>query len=225
MKRVSVIIPAAGAARRFGAGRSKIFEPIEGEAMFVRSIRLFAGRADVCQVLLVVSNEDRPAIEAEYGPALRDMNVERVAGGTDRTGSVRNALSVVTDDADLICVHDAARPCVSPERIDAVFAAANEHGAAILAWPIHGTIKRASGQVIVETVDRNELWQAQTPQVFRRDWLIEAYAADASATDEAALVERTGRPVRLIEGDPRNIKITTPADLALARAAIRSFDS
>ncbi|MHC4984972.1 MAG: 2-C-methyl-D-erythritol 4-phosphate cytidylyltransferase [Planctomycetota bacterium] len=225
MKRVSVIIPAAGAAQRFGAGRNKIFEPIEGDALFVRSIRLFAGRPDVCQILLVVANEDRATIEAEHGSVLSELNVQLVAGGVDRTGSVRNGLSAVTDDADLICVHDAARPCVRPEQIDAVFAAAAEHGAAILAWPIHGTIKRASDHVIVETVDRNELWQAQTPQVFRRDWLIDAYADGASATDEAALVERTGRPVRLVEGDPRNIKITTPADLDLARAAIRSFDS
>ena len=225
MKRVSVIIPAAGTAQRFGAGRNKIFEPIEGEALFVRSIRLFAERPDVCQVLLVVADEDRPTIEAEHGHVLSEMDVELISGGTDRTGSVRNALSAVTDDANLICVHDAARPCVSSERIDAVFAAADEHGAAILAWPIHGTIKRASDRVIVETVDRDELWQAQTPQVFRRDWLIDAYAAGTSATDEAALVERTGRAVRLVEGDPRNIKITTPADLELARTVIQSINS
>ena len=225
MKRVSVIIPAAGTAQRFGAGRNKIFEPIEGEALFLRSIRLFAGRPDVCQIVLVVADEDRPAVEAEYGAALGEMDVALAAGGTDRTGSVRNGLSAVADDADLICVHDAARPCVRPERIDAVFAAADEHGAAILAWPIHGTIKRATDHVIVETVDRDELWQAQTPQVFRRDWLIDALASGASATDEAALVEQSGRPVRLVEGDPRNIKITTPADLELARAVVRSFDS
>ena len=224
MPDVSVIIPAAGSARRFGQGRNKIFALLAGEPVFLRTLRLFSRRADVCQVLLVVSDDDHNEIASNYGSALVAENVQLVVGGSDRTSSVRNGLEAVADSAELICIHDAVRPCVSPSHIDAVFAAAREHGAAILAWPIHGTIKRAAEQIVTETVDRADLWQAQTPQVFRKDWLIDAYATDHSATDDAALIERQGHSVRLVTGDPRNIKITTPVDLALAHAVLNTLD-
>ena len=223
MSSVSVILPAAGAGTRFGADRNKIFELIGDQPVFAHSIRLFSRREDVGQILLAVSRVDRQMINDEYGELLRQENVTLVDGGEDRTGSVRNALRQVSPDAQWVCIHDAVRPCLSASSIDEVFAAAAESGAAILAWPIHGTIKRATGEQIVETVDRADLWQAQTPQVFRRDWLEEAYATGESATDDAAMLERAGRPVRLVAGDPRNVKITTPADLAMAAAAMKTL--
>lgn len=221
MASVSVILPAAGASTRFGGLTSKIVQPLGGEPVFVRSIRLFSRRDDVTQVLLVVADDQRDDLLSRYGDLLAAENVTLVSGGGDRSASVRNALAVVDSAVKWVCVHDAVRPCISQERIDAVFNAAAECGAAILAWPIHGTIKRAGeDDTIAETIDRTALWQAQTPQVFRKDWLTAAYDSGRSATDDAALIEQMGHRVRLVPGDPRNIKITTPADLALAEAVV-----
>ena len=223
MATVSVILPAAGSSTRFGGQTSKIVQPLGGEPVFVRTIRLFSRRRDVAQILLVVANDQREDLLGQYGDLLAAENVTVVTGGADRSASVRNALAAVDPAAELVCVHDAVRPCISQERIDAVFAAADS-GAAILAWPIHGTIKRAAeNDTIAETIDRTALWQAQTPQVFRTDWLRAAYDSGSSATDDAALIEQQGHTVRLVPGDPRNIKITTPADMALAEAVINTL--
>ena len=220
MASVSVILPAAGASTRFGAATSKILQPLKGEPVFMRTIHLFSRRPDVCQILLVVSEAQRDDLADHYQRILAAEKVDLVLGGADRTASVRHALAAVTDQAELVCVHDAVRPCVAQGQIDAVFNAAQAHGAAILAWPIHGTVKQAAHDVIERTVDRAGLWQAQTPQVFRKDWLVDAYAANNSATDDAAMLEAIGRTVHVVAGDPRNIKITTPVDLAMAEAVI-----
>jgi 2-C-methyl-D-erythritol 4-phosphate cytidylyltransferase len=220
MDSVSVIIPAAGSGTRFGALRNKIFEPLAGRAIFLRTLERFARRPDVVQVQLVVSAADHRDIEHRYGAELVELGAQLTIGGGHRGESVANALARVCDEATLVCVHDAVRPCASDERIDAVFAAAARSGAAMLAWPVHATLKRVGpGGVITETVSREGLWEAQTPQVFARELLVRAYAVGAeAATDDAQLVEAIGHSVLAIEGDPRNIKITTPADLALAEA-------
>lgn len=220
MAKVCVILPAAGAGTRFGA-RMKILEPLAGEPVFLRSIRLFAGRGDVRQVLLVLSEDGRAEVEQRFAGELAELGVELVTGGATRTESVRNALARVADDTELVCIHDAVRPCTPAERIDAVFAEAGRTGAALLAVPVRATLKREGAERLVEaTVDRQGLWAAQTPQVFAAGLLREAYAAGAAATDDAALVEALGRPVRLVPGCPGNVKITTPADLELAAAVL-----
>ncbi|OPX25136.1 MAG: 2-C-methyl-D-erythritol 4-phosphate cytidylyltransferase [Planctomycetales bacterium 4484_123] len=223
--KVSVIIPAAGASRRFGGKTKKIFERLGGRAVFIRSLELFVNRPDVCQVQLVVAAEDMETMQGRFGANLGFMGVKLVTGGAERTDSVRCALEHVAEEAEYICVHDAVRPCVSPLWIDAVFAAAARTGAAILAYPVHGTLKRADGERrIVETVDRRGLWEAQTPQVFRKELLLRAYAQHrGEATDDAALVEALGEPVAIVRGDPRNVKITTRSDLALAAAVVDSL--
>jgi len=223
MPKVSVIIPAAGSGKRFGAAANKIFQPLGGRAIFLRSIDLFAGRDDVCQILLVVSPDDAAELSERFGEELTALGAELVEGGSRRSDSVRNALARLDDGAALVCVHDAVRPCVTGERIDAVFHAASRNAAAILACPLHGTIKKVdpSGRIIT-TVDREGLWEAQTPQVFDKDLLIEAYALGGEATDDAEMVQRTGREVTVVPSDPNNIKITAQADLVLAEAVIRS---
>lgn len=231
MADVAVILPAAGAGRRFGGERNKIFETIQGREIFLRTLDRFAHRTDVCQILLVVSAEDADTIGRDYGQDLAalaaaggpsgHLGAEVVEGGATRTESVRQALEQVRSDADLIAVHDAVRPCVAAAWIDAVFAAAEASRAALLACPLHGTIKRqrADDPRLVDcTVDRAGLWEAQTPQVFAADLLARAYAAGADAPDDAELVQQLPHPVTLVPGDPRNVKITTPADLAFARA-------
>lgn len=223
--KVSVIIPAAGASRRFGGKGKKVFEQLNGRPILIRSIELFVNRDDVCQVQLVVAEEDLETIETRYGGSIGFMGVKLTVGGQERTDSVRSALANVSDEADYVCVHDAVRPCVSPLWIDAVFAAAEKVGSAILAYPVHGTLKTVDEHDrITKTVDRQALWEAQTPQVFRKDALVRAYeAAGAPATDDAALVEALGEPVVVVRSDPRNIKITTRSDLALAAAVVDSL--
>jgi len=223
MTTVSVILPAAGAATRFGAEENKIFQPLAGRAVFLRTLDAFASRDDVRDVQLVISPADAAEMRRRHGSALDAMNVRLTLGGQTRSESVRNALARVSDAAELVCIHDAVRPCIATAWIDAVFAAAAECGAAILAYPVHGTLKKVGpGDVIDRTVSRAGLWEAQTPQVFRREWLRQAYEQAGSATDDAALVEALGHKVRVVMGDPRNIKITTPADLRLAAAVIDS---
>ncbi|MFP4053080.1 MAG: 2-C-methyl-D-erythritol 4-phosphate cytidylyltransferase [Phycisphaerae bacterium] len=222
MSKVSVIIPAAGSGTRFGADENKILLPLGGRPMFLRTLEAFAARADVVQMLLVVAPGDRAAVAERFGETLDAMSVTVVEGGPTRAHSVKNALAAVTAEADLVAVHDAARPCVSQGRIDAVFARAARTGAAILACPVHGTLKRvADGETIEQTVCRESLWQAHTPQVFEAALLRQAYAQPLeNVTDDAMLVERLGRTVSVVPDDPRNLKVTTPADLQLAAAVI-----
>ena len=223
--KVSVIIPAAGASRRYGGRRKKIFERLKDRPVFVRSLELFVNRKDVCQVQLVVAAEDMETMKTRYAANIGFMGVKVVAGGATRTESVRNALATVVGEADFICVHDAVRPCVSVLWIDEVFAAAEKTGAAILARPVHGTLKRVGeGRTIRQTVEREGLWEAQTPQVFRKELLQRAYKqAAGSASDDAALVEALGQAVTVVPGDQRNVKITTRRDLSLAAAVVDSL--
>ncbi|HUS90618.1 MAG TPA: 2-C-methyl-D-erythritol 4-phosphate cytidylyltransferase [Phycisphaerae bacterium] len=226
MAKVSVIVPAGGAGTRFGGKQNKIFERIGGgQPVFIRTLEAFTSREDVCQVQLVVAEADLAETRTRFGGNLGFMGVQLVTGGPTRTDSVRNALAHVADEAELVCVHDAVRPCIAQPWIDAVFAEAARSGAAILACPVHGTLKRVSGGKVIDgTVDRAELWEAQTPQVFRKDLLQKAYAAaGGSATDDAALVEAIGQAVHVVMGDPRNVKITTPADLTFAAAVIKTL--
>ena len=224
MPKVSVIVVGAGAGRRFGGTESKIFQRIGGAPVFIRALEAFASRKDVCQLLLVISAADMEQVKERFGANLGFMGVTLVEGGATRTASVRNALAHVSPQADLVAVHDAVRPCLAQEWIDAVFAQADKTAAALLAYPVHGTLKTASPEGLVErTLPRAAVWEAQTPQVFRKDLLLRAYAEGTEATDDAALVESIGQPVSIVIGDPRNIKITTPRDLAVAAAVIATL--
>src|SRR5262245_54225155 len=181
----------------------------------------FANRKDVVQSLLVIAPEDREYFAEKFGGNAALLGIEVVEGGAERYDSVTRALERVNPDADFVAIHDAARPCIATEWIDAVFAAAIQSGAAILARPVTSTLKRAAGeQTMQETVSRERLWEAQTPQVFRRQLLIDAYGRRGGqpATDDAQLVERLGHTVSLVPGSPMNLKITTKEDLRIAGA-------
>jgi 2-C-methyl-D-erythritol 4-phosphate cytidylyltransferase len=228
MAMVSVIIPAAGSGSRFGAGYNKIFAPLCGEAMIARTLRAFLGRSDVGEIILPCSPDDRGTLGEALADPLASGRVTLVTGGACRSESVRNGLARVSARADLVAVHDAARPCVSQATIDATFAAADAHGAALPAVAIHGTIKRARADGRVSaTLPREQfadLFEAQTPQVARRDILTAAYATGLDATDDVALIEAIGQPVHIVPGDLRNIKVTTPDDLALAEALLATLE-
>jgi 2-C-methyl-D-erythritol 4-phosphate cytidylyltransferase len=138
---------------------------------------------------------------------------------------VQKALEKVKSDVDFVAIHDAARPCIANEWISQIFAAAEKSGAAIPAIPVGGTLKRVANQSIVETVSREGLWEAQTPQVFRRELLLKAYAQRGGfvATDDAQLVERIGQKITIVPGSPINLKITSREDLRLAEHAIKAM--
>ncbi len=229
MIRVAVIIPAAGSSTRFGGEVKKPFVVLDGKPVWHRALDLFARRPDVAKVYLVLSADALAEFRTRYGVMLGFTYeyVELVAGGAERFESVANALALVPEGIDLIAVHDAVR-CLTPATvIDAVFATAAAHGGAVAAVPVADTLKRVEAEStrVVETVPRGDLWQAQTPQVFRRDWLLDAYARRAEfagpITDDAQLMEAAGYPVVVVPGSPANFKITTPADFALAEALLR----
>jgi 2-C-methyl-D-erythritol 4-phosphate cytidylyltransferase len=227
MSRFAVILPAAGQSSRFRDREKKPFVNLDGRAVWLRCAELFITRDDVCQCLIVVAPEDQETFRRRYQANLAFMNVQIADGGKERFDSVANALSLIKPEADFVAIHDAARPCVTAELIDGVFAAAAKTGAAMLAVPVTDTLKRADDQGRVkETVSRQGLWLAQTPQVFRRDWLIEAYAkrsqVSGDITDDAQLIEAIGHPVYLLQGSTGNIKITTKEDLSLAEAILKS---
>ncbi len=191
--------------------------------MWLRSAEPFVSRDDVIQTIVAVSPDDYDWFREKYRPNLAFMNVDVIQGGAERYDTVQQALARVRPEAEFVAVHDAARPLIVKEWIDAVFAAAEKSGAAIPAVRVAATLKRVDGRhEITETVPRDGLWQAQTPQVFRRDLLMEAFAkrGDFPATDEAQLVERIGHAVTVVEGSPMNFKITTHDDFRMADAVI-----
>ncbi len=225
MSTVAVILPAAGASRRFhDKNYKKPFAPLAGKAVWLHSAEKFLSRKEVKQLIVVVSDVDREEFDRKFGANLAILDVEVCRGGAERADSIQNALARVGDDIDLIAVHDAARPCLAEKWLDAVFEAAARDGAAILAEPVSATLKRVDDNKQIEaTVDRKNLWAAQTPQVFRRELLTRAYAArdGMPVTDDATLLEQLGESVTVVPGSPLNIKITTRDDFRLAEQILK----
>ena len=228
MPKFAVVLPAAGRSSRFGKGEKKPFATLDGRAVWLRSAELFINRKVVCQCVVVIAPEDRELFDIRYAANLAFMDVRVAPGGKERFESVANALALLKPEADFVAIHDAVRPCLTAEQIDAAFATAAKDGAAILAVPVSDTVKRVgAGKKIEETLSRQGLWLAQTPQVFRRDWLVEVYEnrkrLGANFTDDAQLMEAAGYAVHVVEGASTNIKITTKQDLSLADAILKSL--
>ncbi len=226
MSKVAVILPAAGRSRRFvDKHYKKPFVPLAGRAVWLYSAERFLNRPDVVQVILVISPEDREDFNFKFASNIAILGIEVIHGGAERADSVAAALARVKPTADLVCIHDAARPCLTDAWIDEIFHAAEQSGAAIFAVPVTGTLKRVAGGKIEATVPRDGLWEAQTPQVFRRQLLLDAYARrdGLAATDDAQLVERLPYPVAIVPGSPLNLKITTKEDLRLAEQALKAL--
>jgi 2-C-methyl-D-erythritol 4-phosphate cytidylyltransferase len=226
MPKYAVILPAAGQSLRFGGKEKKPFATIDGRAVWLRSAELFVTRDEVIQTLLVLSPQDIETFRINFMANIAFMNIKLVEGGAERTDSIANALNQVSPDAEFIAVHDAVRCCTTAELIDSVFAAAVVHGAAIPALPVTDTLKNVAGFKVQSTAPRANLWKAQTPQVFRKEILVEAYArrdqVTPPITDDSQLVESLGLPIHVVEGDATNIKITTRRDLTLADAIYKS---
>jgi len=226
-KNVAVIICAAGASSRFGGKRKKPFVDVAGRAAFLRSVEIFANRDDVKQLLLAISSEDEEIVNVKWGANLKFFNVKIFLGGAERFDTVLRGLELVRNDIDLIAVHDAVRCCVTDKWIDDCFTAAAKTGAAMLACPVVATLKEVKDNVIIRTVDRNGLYEAQTPQVFERTLLKKAYSNPenldkSKISDDSQLVETLGHKVAIVETDSSNIKITRPNDVAIAEAILKS---
>lgn len=218
--RVAALVVAGGSGLRMGGGggRRKQYADLLGEPVLARAVRPFSEHAAVRETVVVL-----PADDAARPPEwLLALGVRVTAGGAERSDSVRNGLAQLASDTDIVLVHDGARPFVRPELIDRMIAAARR-GPAIPAVRATDTLKRVDADgFVAATVDRSEIWQAQTPQAFPFGVLVEAHrravAEGWPSTDDSALCERLGHRVRVVEGDPDNLKITRPTDLLLARA-------
>lgn len=221
---VAVILAAAGRSTRFGESRrKKPFLELAGRAVWLRALDAFVTRDDVQQILMSVSPEDIEWFKEHFRANLAFTDIDIIPGGAERADSVQNALVAVRPEIEFVAVHDAARPLLAKKDVDRIFAAAREHGAAVPACRVVSTLKRVADSTITETVSRADLWQAQTPQTFRRSLLAEAYAQRGSfqATDEAQLVERLGHPVHIVECSAMNLKITTKEDFQIAEALLK----
>ena len=216
----------SGRARDEPAALPKAFVPLAGRCLLLRSLQALAASEEVDLLVPVVARAAMPLL-AELESELREIPKLRpaVAGGAERQDSVRCGLEALSAEVTHVAVHDAARPLVRPRDVSRVVRAARARGAALLAVPVKDTIKRVQTGVVVATPPRSECYAAQTPQVFRIDWLREALArADADGvrgTDDAALVERLGLTVKVVEGDPANLKITSAEDFIVAEAWLR----
>jgi 2-C-methyl-D-erythritol 4-phosphate cytidylyltransferase len=246
--RVSVIIPAAGSSRRYGM--DKLGQDLGGRALLLRTVELFTKRDEVRSIIVAGPPDDLDAFRDRFGAQLGFHGVQIVAGGrVERWETVKNALAAVPADATHVAVHDAARPGASDELIGRVFEAAKVHPAVIPGLAVADTLKRvgeeavraeeedavadlilgesaeaatSKGRVVQSTVDRTNLVAVQTPQVFEIGLLRRAYAQPdlSGATDDAALIERLGEKVVVVDGEFRNLKITVPADLSLMRTML-----
>jgi len=216
MKDISVIIVAAGESKRMGIGIRKPFLMLKGKPVLRHSIDVFKNIAAVREIVIAVNPRDTQITE-NIIKGFKD--IKTVAGGARRVDSVFNALMATDNQSRIILVHDAARPFVSRRDVLRLINQVRQSGAAILAVPVKDTIKKGkiqdTGFRILETITpRESLWAAQTPQGFRRDWLIRAYQdTGVNVTDDASLVEMMGWPVRIVRGSEANIKITTRADI------------
>ena len=217
LKTCGAVIVAAGSASRMG-GIDKVMADLGGEPMILRTVRAFQN-CDAIASIVIVTRED--LIQPIAG-LCRDMKkvVAVVAGGGSRQESVHLGLNALPKGTKLAAVHDGARPLISWQVIDRVVRAANTYGAAAPAIPVKDTIKVVSGGLVKETPDRATLQAVQTPQVFAFDLLRgalkKAETDGASVTDDCSAVERTGMKIKIVEGDERNLKVTTPMDLKIA---------
>ena len=218
LKKCGAVIVAAGSASRMG-GKDKIMEPLGGEPLIVKTVKAFQ-RCDAIAEIVIVTRED---LLVPIMGLVRSMSKVKavVVGGKDRAESVSLGLNALSEHMKLAAVHDGARPLVSWQVIDRVVRAAHAYGAAAPGIPVKDTVKVVAGGVVKSTPDRKTLQAIQTPQVFDFDLLRAALKKakdeEAEITDDCSAVERMGMSIKIVEGDERNMKVTTPMDLEIVR--------
>jgi 2-C-methyl-D-erythritol 4-phosphate cytidylyltransferase/2-C-methyl-D-erythritol 2,4-cyclodiphosphate synthase len=223
--RVSAIIVAAGSGTRLGHREPKAFVELGSHPLLYYSLRTIRDLTQVAEVIITLPPGKERAARLEVERARVLIPVKLTPGGAERRDSVRIALSMASAESGLVLVHDAARPFASAQLFAACIEAASRTGGAIAAVPVTDTLKETAQSVVTATRSREGLFQAQTPQAFRRELLVAGHAAASPAsraTDDAFLVEQLGARIEIVTGSALNFKITTPEDLRLARALIAS---
>jgi 2-C-methyl-D-erythritol 4-phosphate cytidylyltransferase/2-C-methyl-D-erythritol 2,4-cyclodiphosphate synthase len=223
--KVCAIIPGAGPGERLGQSQPKAWVLLAGQPLICHSLAAFRRSPRINEIILVVHPHDTDRARELIASGPSDKTEKAVSGGATRQESVWLGLQESSQDADIVVVHDAARPFVSQQLIEQCIQQALAHGACTAAVPCSDTVKRADGNTVAQTLDRRRLWLVQTPQAFRRDLIIQGHEnarrhGISDATDDAQLVERLDKPVRIVRGCAENMKITEPADMALVEALL-----
>lgn len=225
------LVPAAGRGLRMGGSVPKQFLALGGQPLIFHSLRVLQASSVITEIILAVPQNEMDYCLKEIVAKQHFTKVTKVVpGGHERQDSVRHALEAVRDDVDVVLVHDAVRPFLTGHMVEEVVKAARAKGAAIIALPMKDTVKQVRADHVIErTVDRQSLWLAQTPQAFRRDWLLaahrKAHAEGIHATDDAYLIEWAGHPVVVVEGSGENIKLTRPEDMVIGEAILAARQS
>ena len=223
---VAAVVPSAGYGTRMGSRPPKQFLQLGDVPLLVHVLRVIESNRMISEIVLVVPQDAVTSCREELLPPFAFSKISSVvAGGTRRQDSVWNGLQAVDERTKIVVVHDAVRPFVTGRMVEEVVDGARIHGAAIVAIPLHDTVKRVAADGMIEmTLDRQQLWSAQTPQAFDVELLRQAHrssqTAGVEATDDAFLVERIGHRVSIVNGSPDNIKVTRPADLVMGEAIL-----
>ena len=219
MNKVSAIILAAGSGSRFG--EKKQFKELNGKPIWFYSLNTFIQSESVDELILVIPNDSLETLKQSqvFTSLNKTNNIKLVSGGESRKDSVFNGLKVVKKAIDIVCIHDAARPFIKASYIKHSVEACSEFDGAIIAIPSVDTVKKVDKQIIKNTIDRESLWMAQTPQTFKKDKLLYAikHSSHLNITDESMLMEEANFKIKLIEGDQSNFKITNEIDWELAK--------
>ena len=219
---ISCIVLAAGVGRRMNCNDNKVFIPIGSKSLIQWTLGNVSKVSSIDEIIIVVGEHEVERMKTEVKALDYNGSIQIVVGGKERQDSVANGLAAVTDEATIVLVHDGARPLGSAELFDAVIAGATEYGAAVAAVPATDTVKRVDANgAVIETLNRSELYNMQTPQGFQKELFQKAhqYAKDTDymGTDDVSLVEHLGELVYIVRGDYKNIKVTTPNDIVMAK--------
>ena len=222
MNKVSAIILAAGSGSRFG--EKKQFKELNGKPIWFYSLNTFIQSESVDELILVIPNDSLETLKQSqvFTSLNKTNNIKLVSGGESRKDSVFNGLKVVKKAIDIVCIHDAARPFIKASYIKHSVEACSEFDGAIIAIPSVDTVKKVDKQIIKNTIDRESLWMAQTPQTFKKEKLLYAVKnfSHLNITDESMLMEEANFKIKLIEGDQSNFKITNEIDWELAKVMV-----
>jgi 2-C-methyl-D-erythritol 4-phosphate cytidylyltransferase len=224
--KVAAIITAAGEGRRMGREIPKQFLEIQGKPVFLYSLEKFDRCLYVDEIILVINENFMNKVKEDLTKWPLNKPVNIVAGGEKRQDSVANGLDLVSNDVDIVLIHDGVRPFISIEKIQDIIEAVCDYDAALLAVPEKCTLKKVKDGWVEDTIDRKRIWKAQTPQGFRLELLRRAFKKAEEegyySTDESSLIERLGCRIRIVQGEDFNFKITSPEDLTMANALIRN---
>jgi len=228
LKKISAVIVAAGSGTRFNSAVPKQFLKLDEHTVLYHSIQKFLAVSSLSEIIIAVAQQHR---ESQYLfdsiPKETNTRIKITSGGARRQDTVYNALQVLQPETEIVCIHDSVRPFIEPDLIRKTIECCREYDGAIIAVPVVDTLKEVQHQQVVRTLDRQNVWHAQTPQTFQKDAILKAYSQaieggwDNTVTDDASLIEKYGGRICIVEGSYLNLKITTSADLEIARMLLK----